>query len=511
MHRWIHWISAGILEEKNCLIKERVTGMEDYIRRLNFGRSRIINEQDGGRFISNGLRVIGEVGFKADGTEEFNQMMSDFGCIINDGHMAIPKKVLDYTMDRIKAFRNEEIQMPHPLSDKIDWLMSGQATYWNCPYDNSLRPATREDLAAYHRMLDAMGVGRTHPGILPQDVNVKTTDIHAFATIALNSERPWRVSPFSAEAVPYMYRILETALGDSEKAKTMGSEICYHKLWINSPFMICRETIEGTMISRKILGHKVQITIMPVSGASSPVTPAGAIVQEVAEVIGANVISLAMDDYICGYVSSTNIFDFTSNIHCQPGPDSNLRRMMGKDMGYYLFGVPAKSGIPPTTSAATVGVQSMMEKVFDLSLGVMSGDRFFGAAGVLSQSDTVSPVQMVLDMEARDYMQRMLDGIDVSDDAMAVNEILRVAPKGAEYLMSEHTYENYRTSMWFPNLMDRRTTSSYIKDPHTMLDKATERAIILLENSPNRCPLNDSAIREINEITAEADRVIGGK
>jgi trimethylamine:corrinoid methyltransferase-like protein len=308
-----------------------------------------------------------------------------------------------------------------------------------------------------------------------------------------------------------MYRILETVLGDTQKARETGSEICYHKLWINSPFHICRETIEGTMISRKLLGHKVQITIMPVSGASSPVTPAGALVQEVAEVIGANVISLAMDDYICGYVSSTNIFDFTSNIHCQPGPDSNIRRMLGKDMGYYMFGVPAKSGIPPTTSAATVGVQSMMEKSFDLAIGVMSGDRFFGAGGVLSQSDTASPVQMVLDIEARDYMQKMLDDIDISDEAMAVDEILKVAPRGAEYLMSDHTYDNYKKSMWFPQLMDRRTTASYMKDPYTMLDKARDKAMDLLSNSPNRCPMDSSKIQIINEITAEADRVIGGE
>jgi len=485
--------------------------MSDVFRRLTFNRNRILTAEDAERFILEGLRLIGEIGFKSDGTDEFNQLMSDFGCIVEKDHLKFPRRVLDFTMDRIRDFREGEIRKEHPVSNKIEWYMSGQATYWNVPSDNSLRLATRADLAAYHRMLDAMDVGRTHPGVLPRDVNVKTADVHAFATIAMNSERPWRVSPFSAEAVPFMLNILEAALGDDEKARELGKEICFHKLWINSPFMICRETIEGAMISRKLLGHEVRITIMPVSGASSPVTAAGAIIQEVAEVIGANIISLALDDCICGYVSSTNIFDFTSNIHCQPGPDSNIRRMMGKDMGYYMFGVPAKAGIPPTTSAATVGVQSMMEKTFDFAIGVMSGDRFFGAGGVLSQSDTASPVQMVLDIEARDYMQKMLDDIDFSEEALAVDEILKVAPKGAEYLMSEHTYEHYRKSMWFPELMDRRTSASFMKDPHTMLDKAREKAMNLIANAPNRCPLGPQAVRQIKEITEEADRVIGGR
>ncbi|MDX1359652.1 MAG: trimethylamine methyltransferase family protein, partial [Clostridia bacterium] len=330
-------------------------------------------------------------------------------------------------------------------------------------------------------------------------------------TIAKNSERPWRVSPFSAEAVPFMSRILETVFRDSEKAAEVGSEICYHKLWINSPFSICRETIDGTMVSRELLGHKVRITIMPVSGASSPVTPAGALVQQVAEVIGANAISLAMDDYICGYVSSTNTFDFTANIHCQPGPESNIHRMLGRDMGYYMFGTPAKTGIPPTTTAATVGVQSVIEKSIDLTTAVMCGDRFFGAGGVLSQSDTASPVQMVLDMEIRDYVQHMLNDIDISDEAMGLDAIRETAPLGAGYLSTEHTYDYYKKSVWFPELIDRRTAGSYMRDPHTMIDSAREKAIDLINNSPNKCPLSKSQVTDIDAITKEADRVIGGE
>ena len=442
--------------------------------------------------------------------KEFNEAMTDFGCELNGDRMTIPQKVLDYTVDRIKAYRTEKIKEPDIISKKIEYFMSGQATYWCRPEDNTLRPAIRDDLAAYHRMLDAMDVGRTHPGIIPQDVNVNTADLHAFATIAKNSEKPWRVSPFSAETIPYFHKILTVVVGDAKKAAKLGQEICFHKLWINSPFIICRETIEGAMLSRKLLGHEVKITIMPVSGASSPVTPAGAIVQEVAEVIGANVISLALDDYIVAYCSSTNTFDFTANIHCQPGPESNIRRMLGKDMGYYMFGLPARGGIPPTTSAATVGVQSMMEKCIDMTTAVMMGDRFFGAGGVLSQSDTVSPVQMVLDIELRDYLQHMINDIDISDEAMGIQNILDTAPRGADYLASEHTYEYYKKSVWFPELLDRRTAGSYLRNPGTMIDRAKAKAIDLINNSPNKCTMNSAQIKEIDEILEEADAVIGG-
>lgn len=480
-------------------------------RSMTTRRKLILTGEDGTRFFNEGLKLISEIGFRIDGTEDFNEAMTDFGCKISNGKMKIPKTVLDYTVDRIKAYRKEKVKEPDIIPKKIDYFMSGQASYWCRPEDNTLRPATNADLAAYHRMLDAMDVGRTHPGIIPQDVNVKTADLHAFATIAMNSEKPWRVSPFSAEIIPYFHRVMTVVEGNGKTAAEKGCELFFHKLWINSPFIICRETIEGTMLSRKLLGHEVKITIMPVSGASSPVTPAGALVQEVAEVIGANVISLALDDYIVAYCSSTNTFDFTANIHCQPGPESNIRRMLGKDMGYYMFGTPAKGGMPPTTSAATVGVQSMMEKCIDMTTAVMMGDRFFGAGGVLSQSDTVSPVQMVLDIELRDYLQHMINDIDLSDEAMGIQNILDTVPRGADYLASEHTYEYYKKSVWFPELLDRRTAGSYLRNPETMIDRAKKKAINLINNAPNKCTMNKTQIKEIDEILKEADRVIGGE
>ena len=118
---------------------------------------------------------------------------------------------------------------------------------------------------------------------------------------------------------------------------------------------------------------------------------------------------------------------------------------------------------------------------------------------------------MVLDIELRDYLQHMINDIDISDEAIGMDAIRETVPKGADFLASEHTYEYFKKSVWFPQLMDRRTAGSFLNNPGTMIENAKAKAINLLNNSPNKCTMNDSQIKEIDEIVAEADRIIGGE
>ena len=284
-----------------------------------------------------------------------------------------------------------------------------------------------------------------------------------------------------------------------------------HKLWINSPFMICRETIDGVMMSRKLLGHKLYATIMPVSGASSPITVSGAIVQEIAEVIAANIISLALDDHVIGYCSSTNSFDFTANIHCQHGPEANTRRFAGFEMNHHMFGEPLEraAGVTPGTTAAVPGIQSVMEKCIDMTTAVMAGQRSFTSAGLLSQADVASPIQLLLDVELMDYLNFMLKPFNTSDAYIGEENIVNTVPLGAKYIESEHTFEYFREEVWFPRFIDRRTANTYMKDPDDMMRRAERKALQMIEESPNQCPLNDAQKAEIRRILDSADRNLG--
>lgn len=471
---------------------------------LVFHDNGFLGAADAQRIVDAGVRVLRQVGFTIEGTDEFLDCLRAYGCRIDATHVTFPDAVIDKLLSLIAGEREVNQSAEYQPSDKLTFYASGQGSLWTAPEDDRTRSGTRADLAAYSRMLDALEVPRAHPSIIPSDVPRATADLHAFATIAMNSSRPWRVSPYSPGIIQYFLDVMTVITGSREEAVRQAPFA--HKLWISSPFKIAREAVEGAMTSRKLLGHTINITIMPVSGVSAPVTAAGAIVQEVAEVLGANVISLAINGSLAGYCSSTLCFDMTDNVSVEMGPDADIRRLLGAAVAQHWFGYRRPpSGIGLRSSAPVPGAQSMMEKSM-VTIEVMRGGRDFMAAGTLSHCDTVSPVQLLLDLELRDYLQALIKPVDLSDEALAEDVILSVAPTGARYLESEHTLRRYRDELWFPKLVRRAAAKSYMDNPHDMLDRARARALELLANSPNRCPLDSAQRSEIERICAAADR-----
>jgi trimethylamine--corrinoid protein Co-methyltransferase len=466
---------------------------------------RMMTDGDIHRIINAGIKVLKEVGFTIDGNDEFNTYLSDYGCLINGSHVDFPQHVIDKALARIEEHKRSVKTDENIPDEKIVFYSSGQAQLYTPPETDTPRYATQDDLARYHRMLNALDIPSGHPGMVPLDVPEKTADLHAFATIALNSKQPWRVSPYSAQTIKYFIDVMEVITGSHEKA--IKEAPFSHKIWINSPFMIGRESIEGALESRRLLGHNIHVTIMPSSGATAPVTVAGALVQEVAEVLASNIITLAICDTLTGYCSSTFSFDMACSYPCESGPDSDIRRIAGAEVASVWFGGNYRfSGVGIRTTAPVAGAQSMMEKSADGLLAVLGGSRVFNSAGTLSMGDVQSPVQLVLDIELRDWLQRLITPFDLSDDALAVDTIIEIAPTGARYIEAEHTFNHFRQELWFPRLLHRSGVKAWMKEPWDMVSKARKIATDLIANAENQCPLSDSQRKAIEEICREADR-----
>jgi trimethylamine--corrinoid protein Co-methyltransferase len=138
-------------------------------------------------------------------------------------------------------------------------------------------------------------------------------------------------------------------------------------------------------------------------------------------------------------------------------------------------------------------------------IGVLTGARTYSAVGTLGSTDIGSLVQLMIDLEITSYFQRMLQGIQVSPDKIAEEVIKEVAPTGAQYLAHEHTLWHFREELWLPELADRRLAAAWRERPETMLGHARAKARRLVEEAPNRCPLDDRQVHEIQRILDAAD------
>ncbi len=456
-------------------------------------------------------RVFARVPLRAQGTDEFATALREFGCDLAGERVTFPAPVRDRLRDRLAAARtvNGPGRPAEHLATTLSYSASGQALTC-CDLDTEqLRPATRDDLAQWSRVCDSIPrLGRSHPTFIPQDVPAATCDLHTFAVNVLNSRRPTTVSVYRAALIPYFLEL--QAICDGSREAALAHRAFVTKCWINTPFMITRENIEMGLAARALLDQPFTMMTMPVAGVATPVTVAGCLVQSLAEVLMANVISLALDDRLVGWIAHPCPFDMRVGIHTQSGPDMDLLSLAARQLGAYVFGGEYVGYGGPGTAAKTPGEQALLEKSLSCLWGLCAGVRGWGSLGTLAFSDVGSLTQLMLDLELMSYLERLLQGVVVDAETLAEELIAEVGPQGAGYLNTEHTARHFRTELWLPELVDRRVPLAWQADPRTMLDNARAQAQRLAAQAENQCPLTDEQRRQVAAVVAEADGRFAG-
>ncbi len=466
------------------------------------------DREDIEKIVQAGIRIFRAVPWTIDGTPEFMDYLIRFGCRVDGKRVFFPDGVVDKTLEKIPMPSSSSPVQPRLASREISYSTSGQALWCSDPKSSELRAATKKDLADLCRVINSFdGLGRSHPTFIPQDAPVRTCELHALVTIMLNSDKPYRVSAYSPEIVKYFIEALTVYYGMREE--TLKNLLTPCKVWVNTPFMISRECIEASMELRRLTGAPLVIGSMPVTGFATPVTEAGALALITAEVLGANAISLAVDGRLCGWVASPLSFDMKTGVHNQWGPETITIGTACQHVASYLFGGTPSITATTSVSAKVPGAQSMTERAFGVGMAFMAGIRSFGGLTTLAFSDVGSVVQLMLDMELMSAVEKLARGFDVDDEKLAEEVIKEVAPRGARFLESEHTFKHFREAQWFPELFDRRVTGTYALDPKTMLEQAREKALRLIDTAPNLCPLDESQKRELMRILAAADAELG--
>jgi len=480
--------------------------------------------------IDTAVRTLSRVPMTIDGTDEFFDYLEAFGCDISGTKVRFPDAVIEETLNRIADYgRQRASAAPETPATRdadaslvlgripkgeapreVTWSVSGQALLISDTRDDRLRKCTRADLATLSRVVEAIpGLGRNHPGLIPQDVPLRTQELHAFATIVLNSSEPCRVSLYSPEALPFYMRIMEVVCGSSEAAEAKARELLPCKVWVNTPMMISRENIEAPMLFRKMTGHPLTFSSMPVAGIATPVTPAGALALITAEVLAVNAIALAVDDAVAGWTAAPLFFDMKSGIHTQFGPETMLLMAGSRHVARELFGHEGPPFVTLSVAAKVPGPQSVLERAVQIAYNFALGARHFGGLSTLHSSDVVSTVQLMLDMEMVSLFRHAARGFEVTPEALAEDLIAEVAPQGARFMETDHTARHYRERSWFPEFLDRRVPMAWVKEPKDILEPARAKALELERTAPNRSTLSATQRREVEKILTAADRELG--
>jgi trimethylamine--corrinoid protein Co-methyltransferase len=127
---------------------------------------------------------------------------------------------------------------------------------------------------------------------------------------------------------------------------------------------------------------------------------------------------------------------------------------------------------------------------------VVMSDMLLGV-GLLNGSTIWSYEQMIMDCEIFGIIAKMMEGIVVDDESLALDAIREVGP-GGTFLMHEHTLRHMR-QLWVSSLMDRRPYSEWEKKKDGARRWALARARRILETH-RPAPLDPKLEAELQRV-----------
>ena len=140
-----------------------------------------------------------------------------------------------------------------------------------------------------------------------------------------------------------------------------------------------------------------------------------------------------------------------------------------------------------------------------LSGGNLNHDVGYLEAGLTSSLEAIVAADEVIGM-----VKRIMRGIEVSRETLALDVIHEVGP-GGEFLTTEHTFNHFKND-WFPSLFDRGSYEAWEGDGKKRLGQRANEVVQRLLETHTPEPLPASIQSALTQVVLRAEkRVRGGQ
>ena len=343
--------------------------------------------------------------------------------------------------------------------NRVHYGTGGTAIYVLDPETGQRRYSTTQDV-----VLNAMLVEQLEHidvftiNVFPHDLDRRDDiDVNRFYHSLANTNKHVMGGVYSLSGCRKVVRMAEMVAGSAEALRAEPF-VSFITLLI-SPFKVDKHYGDMTCyLARE--GLPVVVPTEPICGTTSPITLAANTLTHVAETLAGITLVQAVQKGapgICGSVGS--ITDLRTMNHLGGPIERAMINAAVAQMAQH-FELPLYS-TGGTTDAKDVGSQAAFESAMSSLLVGMAGANYIhDAAGLMEADLTVSYEKLVLDDEILGMCHRVLRGIEVNDDTLALDLMIEKGP-GRDYLAEGHTIRHMRDEFFMPTLVNRDPREQY--------------------------------------------------
>jgi len=263
---------------------------------------------------------------------------------------------------------------------------------------------------------------------------------------------------------------------------------------------------DGGSLDAALLAAEVGIPTgfmtMAACATTGPITLAGNLAVGNAEVIaGLALLQIAFPGAPVFYAAAQTASDLRNGSYTGGGPEDFLFGAATNILADF-YNVPLSMGAFATGAKEPNWQAGLEGGLSSFMASVVMSDMLLGC-GFLHGSRIWSFAEMMMDCEIFSIVHKMMEGIVVNDETLAMDSIAAVGP-GGHYLGQKHTRKHMR-ELFMPQFMDRRPYTEWATKKDDARDWAIAKARkTLKEHQPD--PLDQNISKEMDRIIKSVEK-----
>jgi trimethylamine--corrinoid protein Co-methyltransferase len=467
------------------------------------GYLKVLSDHEVERIHRAALEVLETIGI-GDATPSCISACTSAGAVYRDGRLFFPASLVEDTIK--KASRNFPLFGQNPANDIEPW---GKKVYFGTagaaisivdPATKTYRDSTLRDLYDLARVVDRMEhISFYQRPVVARDIaDVREFDINTcYASISGTAKHvgsAW-VHP---ENVAESLAMLHMVAGEEKawRARPFVSMTC---TFVVPPLKFAEDSCDCLEVAVRG-GMPVLLLSGPMVGATAPITLAGGLAQSTAEILAGLVfVNALVPGHPAIFGCWGGMCDVRSGamvIGC--GEQALFAAASAQMADYYDLTGGTMAG---ASDAKLPDNQAGAEKAISLTTAASAGANLvYESAGMLASLLGMSYEALVLDNDMIGMARRVVRGIEVNDESLAVQAMRDVVASGEGHYLGHPMTLNGMTSQFvFPAVFDRKSPQDWhdagASDVVATAAKVSDT--ILAEHFPSHIDeKTDAAIRE---------------
>ena len=464
------------------------------------GHLSFLTEADKRRIYEAALHILAEIGMRIL-HDEGREIMLAAGCSQDaDGRVHVPEALV------VKARHTAPVGISvYDRDAQPAFTLGGYSSYFGTGSDlmhvfdletGERRATSLADVASAARLCDALDhIDFVMSSAYPHEIDPHRAYLEEFRAMVLHTTKPLVMTAESAADLERMWAAAVVFRGGADALRVKPYFIVYGQP--SSPLEHPHDSIAKLLFCADT-GIPLIYSPAPMAGGTAPITVAGHVAQGLAESLFGLVLHQLRRPgapFLTGMGPA--VLDMSTAQSSYNAPEYLQSYGCFVELARWLD-LP-NWGYAGTTDAQLVDAQAGMEVAELTLLSMLIGSNLNHDVGYLDFGLTGSLEQIVIADEFIALNRRLLGGVEVSDETLALNVIADVGP-GGDALAHRHTARHLRRAQWRPKVLNRKSYERWQDAGAPDLREAARRRARELLATHTPAQLDPALARQLDEI-----------